>query len=93
MFLDYNQNAKDRTVASADSVRPTPDARVSFPLRWDEVPDVVMEDYTLATVPAIYAERGVAGAGIEVGVGWLVAVVVLSGGDVGGGEGDGRWRP
>ena len=56
MFLDYNQNAKDRTVASAYSVRPTPDARVSFPLRWDEVPDVVAEDFTLATVPG--AVRG-----------------------------------
>ena len=54
VFLDYNQNAKDRTVASAYSVRPTPDARVSFPLRWDEVPHAVMEDFTLATVPAIY---------------------------------------
>ena len=63
VFLDYNQNAKDRTVASAYSVRPLPDARVSFPLRWDEVADVVAEDFTLATVPALYAERGDAGAG------------------------------
>ena len=58
VFLDYNQNAKDRTVASAYSVRPLPDARVSFPLRWDEVPGVVAEDFTLATVPALYAARG-----------------------------------
>ena len=56
VFLDYNQNAKDRTVASAYSVRPLPDARVSFPLRWDEVADVVAEDFTLATVPG--AVRG-----------------------------------
>ena len=48
VFLDYNQNAKDRTVASAYSVRPTPDARVSMPLDWTEVPDVVAEDFTLA---------------------------------------------
>jgi len=52
ILVDYNQNAWGRTLASAYSVRPTPDARVSFPLRWEEVPDVVMEDYTLATVPA-----------------------------------------
>ena len=55
VFLDYNQNAKDRTVASAYSVRPLPDARVSMPLRWDEVADVVAEDFTLATVPGLYA--------------------------------------
>ena len=63
VFLDYNQNAKDRTVASAYSVRPLPDARVSFPLRWDEVADVRAEDFTIATVPALYQERGDAGAG------------------------------
>src|ERR671911_2116300 len=51
VFLDYNQNAKDRTVASAYSVRPLPDARVSMPLRWDQVADVEAEDFTLATVP------------------------------------------
>ncbi len=51
VFLDYNQNAKDRTVASAYSVRPTPDARVSMPLTWDEVADVEPEAFTLATVP------------------------------------------
>jgi hypothetical protein len=55
VFLDYNQNAKDRTVASAYSVRPTPDARVSMPLDWSEVADVVAEDFTLATVPALVA--------------------------------------
>src|SRR5213595_3322960 len=65
VFVDYNQNAKDRTVASAYSVRPTPDARVSMPLRWEEVPDVVAEDFTLATVPALFAERGDAHAGID----------------------------
>ena len=69
VFLDYNQNAKDRTVASAYSIRPLPDARVSFPLRWDEVADVVAEDFTLATVPALYAARGDAGAGIDGAVG------------------------
>ena len=93
MFLDYNQNAKDRTVASAYSVRPTPDARVSFPLRWDEVPDVVMEDYTLATVPAIFAERGDAGAGIDEAVGSLEALLELSARHEAEGEGDAPWPP
>src|SRR5262249_46704388 len=64
VFLDYNQNAKDRTVASAYSVRPTPDARVSMPLRWDQVPSVEMEAFTLATVPGLYAEQGDAHEGI-----------------------------
>jgi bifunctional non-homologous end joining protein LigD len=58
VFLDYNQNAKDRTIASAYSVRPTPDARVSTPLRWDEVADCRPEDLTLATVPARFREVG-----------------------------------
>ena len=93
VFLDYNQNAKDRTVASAYSVRPTPDARVSFPLRWDEVPHVVMEDFTLATVPAIYAERGDAGAGIDAAVGTLDALLELSARHEAEGEGDAPWPP
>src|SRR5215213_4969384 len=93
VFLDYNQNAKDRTVASAYSVRPTPDARVSFPLRWDEVPDVVMEEFTLATVPAIYAERGDAGAGIDEAVGSLEGLLELSARHEAEGEGDAPWPP
>ena len=93
VFLDYNQNAKDRTVASAYSVRPTPDARVSFPLRWDEVPDAVMEDFTLATVPALYAERGDAGAGIDDAVGSLEALLELSARHEAEGEGDAPWPP
>ncbi|MDQ2964519.1 MAG: non-homologous end-joining DNA ligase, partial [Chloroflexota bacterium] len=62
VFLDYNQNAKDRTVASVYSVRPLPDARVSMPISWAELPDVVAEDFTLATVPGLYASRGDSGA-------------------------------
>ena len=58
VFLDYNQNARDRTVASAYSVRPMPDARVSCPLEWEEVADVDPAAFTLATVPARFAERG-----------------------------------
>ena len=58
VFLDYNQNAKDRTVASAYSVRPTPDARVSMPLTWDELPTVEAEAFTLATVPGDLRRAG-----------------------------------
>jgi DNA primase len=58
VFVDFNQNAKDRTVASAYSVRATPDARVSTPLVWDEVPGCDPAAWTLATVPARFAERG-----------------------------------
>src|SRR3954463_4670753 len=93
VFLDYNQNAKDRTVASAYSVRPLPDARVSMPLRWDEVPNAEMEDYTLATVPAIYAERGDAGAGIDDAAGSLEGLLELSARHEAEGEGDAPWPP
>jgi bifunctional non-homologous end joining protein LigD len=65
VFLDYNQNARDRTTASAYSVRPTPDARVSMPLSWDDFFDANPLDFTLKTVPAIYAARGDAHAGID----------------------------
>jgi DNA ligase D-like protein (predicted polymerase) len=65
VFIDYNQNARDRTVASAYSVRPTPDARVSYPLRWGQVPDVDPAAYTLATVPALFQRDGDAAAGID----------------------------
>ncbi len=93
VFLDYNQNAKDRTVASAYSIRPLPDGRVSFPLRWDEVAEVVAEDFTLATVPAIYAARGDAGAGIDAAVGSLDALLELSARHEGDGQGDAPWPP
>ncbi|TMM31638.1 MAG: DNA polymerase domain-containing protein [Actinobacteria bacterium] len=65
VFVDYNQNAKDHTTASAYSIRPTPDARVSTPLLWDEVPDCVPERYTIDTVPARYADVGDPGSGID----------------------------
>src|SRR6202043_2079513 len=58
VFLDYNQNAKDRTTCSAYSVRPLPDARVSAPLHWNEVPDCEPADFTLFTVPARFAKFG-----------------------------------
>ena len=65
VFLDYNQNAKDRTVASVYSVRPRPAATVSAPLTWDEVPDAELDDFTLRTVPERYARLGDVGAGID----------------------------
>jgi DNA ligase D-like protein (predicted polymerase) len=93
VFLDYNQNAKDRTVASAYSIRPLPDARVSMPLAWDEVATVEPEAFTLATVPAIHAERGDAGAGIDETVGSLEGLLELSRRDEADGLGDAPWPP
>ncbi len=65
VFLDYNQNAKDRTVASVYSVRPRPTATVSAPLTWDEVPSAELEDFTLRSVPSRFARLGDVGAGID----------------------------
>jgi DNA ligase D-like protein (predicted polymerase) len=93
VFLDYNQNAKDRTVASVYSVRPTKDARVSMPLRWEDVPDVRPEDFTLATVPAIVTKRGDPGAGIDGEVGSLDALLELSARHEAEGMGDAPWPP
>src|SRR5438876_4694322 len=78
VFIDYNQNAKDRTVASAYSVRPTPDARVSTPLGWDEVPAVEPADFTLKTVPERFAELGDPHAGIDAQPGSLESLLELS---------------
>lgn len=71
VFVDYNQNARDRTVASAYSVRPTPDARVSTPLTWDEVPTVDPTAFTMDTVPRRFAEGGDPHQGIDEAVGSL----------------------
>jgi DNA ligase D len=65
IFVDYNQNARDRTIASAYSVRPKPGAPVSAPLAWDEVPEVAPEDFTVATMPARFAEVGDRHAAID----------------------------
>ncbi|MFI0913943.1 non-homologous end-joining DNA ligase [Streptomyces abikoensis] len=65
IFVDYNQTARDRTIASAYSVRPRPHAPVSAPLRWDELPDAVPEDFDLATMPARFAEVGDLHAGMD----------------------------
>jgi bifunctional non-homologous end joining protein LigD len=93
VFLDYNQNAKDRTVASAYSVRPTKDARVSMPLRWEEVADVEPADFTLATVPALYAARGDVHSGIDEAAGSLDGLLELSARHEAAGEGDAPWPP
>ena len=78
VFLDYNQNARDRTVASCWSVRPTPDARVSAALRWDEVPDVEAGDLRLDTVPARVAAQGDPAADIDEHAGSLELLLELA---------------
>jgi DNA ligase D-like protein (predicted polymerase) len=93
VFVDYNQNAKDRTVASAYSVRPKPDARVSAPLAWNEVPGCDPADFTLATMPARFAELGDRHAGIDAAVGSLEALLELSARQEHGGLGDAPWPP
>jgi hypothetical protein len=65
VFLDYNQNARDRTTSNAYSVRPTPDARVSMPLTWEDLAVSDPAAFTMLTVPKLYAERGDAHAGID----------------------------
>lgn len=93
VFLDYNQNARDRTVASAYSVRPTPDARVSCPLEWDEVPNAELGDFTIETVPKRYAERGDPGAGIDDVAYSLEPLLDLVKQHETEGEGDAPWPP
>jgi bifunctional non-homologous end joining protein LigD len=93
VFLDYNQNAKDRTVASAWSVRPTPDARVSMPLPWDEVAHCDPEAFTLLTAPARLVERGDASAGIDDAAGSLHRLLELSAAQQAAGLGDAPWPP
>jgi len=65
IFIDYNQNARDRTIASAYSVRARPDATVSAPVAWDELPEVETEDFTMATMPLRFAQLGDLQAGID----------------------------
>jgi DNA ligase D-like protein (predicted polymerase) len=93
VFLDYNQNAKDRTVAAAYSVRPTADARVSAPLDWDEVPDVDPSDFTLVTMPRRFAKLGDLHAGIDEHPCSLDALLELSERQEREGHGDAPWPP
>ncbi|MDP9224438.1 MAG: DNA polymerase domain-containing protein [Actinomycetota bacterium] len=78
VFVDYNQNARDRTIASAYSVRPVPDARVSAPLTWDEVAEVEPEDLTVVTVPDRFSQIGDPGAEIDAVAGRLESLLDLS---------------
>src|ERR1700736_4913716 len=93
VFLDYNQNAKDRTVASAYSVRPLADARVSTPLSWDEVPKSQPEAFTIDTVPKRFAQIGDPSTGIDEAVGSLEALLELSAQHEAAGFGDAPWPP
>jgi bifunctional non-homologous end joining protein LigD len=93
VFVDYNQNAKDRTVASAYSVRPTADARVSAPLSWDEVDACEPGDFTLATMPARFARLGDLHRDIDREPGSLAALLELSARHEREGLGDAPWPP
>jgi DNA ligase D-like protein (predicted polymerase) len=93
VFLDYNQNAKDRTTCSAYSIRPLPDARVSAPLKWSEVPDCNPADFTVFTVPKRFAEIGDPNAGIDAAVGSLEKLLEFAARDDSQGLGDAPWPP
>jgi DNA ligase D-like protein (predicted polymerase) len=93
VFLDYNQNAKDRTVASAYSVRPKPDARVSAPVSWEELDHCDPADFTLVTMPARFRDVGDRHAGIDEAPGSLDALLELSAIQEKEGQGDAPWPP
>jgi len=93
VFLDYNQNAKDRTTCSAYSIRPLPDARVSAPLEWHEIPDCAPEDFTVLTMPKRFAAIGDPHATMDGSVGSLEALLALADRDEAAGLGDAPWPP
>jgi len=93
VFLDYNQNAKDRTTCSGYSVRPLPDARVSAPLLWNEVPDCDPADFTMFTIPERFAKIGDPQAGMDAGPGSLDKLLELADKDEANGLGDAPWPP
>jgi DNA ligase D-like protein (predicted polymerase) len=93
VFLDYNQNAKDRTTCSAYSIRPLPDARVSAPLDWSEVADCNPADFTVATMPARFAARPDLHAGMDASAGGLEHLLELAARDDAAGLGDAPWPP
>jgi len=93
VFLDYNQNAKDRTTCSAYSIRPLADARVSAPLEWKDIPDCVPEDFTVLTMPARFVEIGDPHANMDESVGSLDALLALADRDEAAGLGDAPWPP
>jgi DNA ligase D-like protein (predicted polymerase) len=93
VFLDYNQNAKDRTTCSAYSVRPLPDARVSTPLSWEEVPDCDPADFTIFTVPERFAKMGDPHADMDASPGSLEKLLELADEDEAAGMADAPWPP
>jgi DNA ligase D-like protein (predicted polymerase) len=93
VFLDYNQNAKDRTTCSAYSIRPLPDARVSAPLTWDEVPDCDARDFTVLTMPQRFAKIGDPHAQMDTAAGSLDGLLELAARDEAAGLGDAPWPP
>ena len=93
VFLDYNQNAKDRTTCSAYSVRPLPDARVSTPLSWEEVPDCEPSDFTVLTVPKRFLAMGDPPARMDAATGSLAGLLELAARDESSGLGDAPWPP
>jgi hypothetical protein len=93
VFIDYNQNAKDRTVCSAYSVRPKPDARVSAPVTWEELDTCQPADFTLRTMPARFAKIGDRHAAIDEHPGSLEALLELSARQQAEGLGDAPWPP
>jgi DNA ligase D-like protein (predicted polymerase) len=93
VFVDYNQNAKDRTVASAYSIRPVPDVRVSAPLTWDEVPSCDPGEFTIETVPARLAAEGDPWAGMDEAAGSLDGLLELAARDEAAGLPDAPWPP
>src|SRR5437016_5123077 len=93
VFVDYNQNAKDRTVASAYSLRPVPDVRVSTPLTWDEVPSCDLAEYTIGTVPERFARIGDPWAEMDEAVGSLDGLLELAARDEAAGLPDAPWPP
>jgi DNA ligase D-like protein (predicted polymerase) len=93
VFLDYNQNAKDRTTCSAYSIRPLPDARVSAPLRWEEIPDCEPGDFTVLTMPRRLAEFGDPNGGMDDAAGSLEQLLELAARDESAGLGDAPWPP
>jgi bifunctional non-homologous end joining protein LigD len=93
VFVDYNQNAKDRTIASAYSIRPVPDVRVSAPLTWDEVPTCDPAAYTIFTMPARFAAVGDPWAGMDEAAGSLEALLGQAARDEAAGLPDAPWPP
>jgi bifunctional non-homologous end joining protein LigD len=93
VFVDYNQNAKDRTIASAYSIRPVPDARVSAPLTWSEVPTCDPAEYTIGTMPARYAAIGDPWADMDEAAGSLDQLLELAASDEAAGLPDAPWPP